>query len=75
MLTFPGREITFSHLCLQYWNSQVSQPGSTPTSFVGFPTTHTRTVFGSSSGPSSATSVPSHSVSSPNEEMVSTSVV
>ncbi|CAB3997428.1 transcriptional enhancer factor TEF-1-like isoform X1 [Paramuricea clavata] len=52
----------------QYWNSQVSQPGSTPTSFGGLPTTHTRTLFGGSPGPSSAL-VPSNTVSSPNEEM------
>ncbi|CAB4018555.1 transportin-3 isoform X2, partial [Paramuricea clavata] len=35
-------------------DSQVHQPGSTPTSFGDFPTTHTRTFFGSSPGSSSA---------------------
>jgi hypothetical protein len=75
MSTFPGREGTFRHLCLPYLNSQGNQPGSTATSFGGFPTTHTSTVFVGSPGTSSATSVLSHRVSSANEEMVSTSVV
>lgn len=38
----------------QYWNNQVSQPGSTPTTFGGLATTHPRTLFGGSSGPSSS---------------------
>ncbi|XP_028408419.1 transcriptional enhancer factor TEF-1-like isoform X2 [Dendronephthya gigantea] len=52
----------------QYWNNQATQPGSTPTSFGGLPTTHTRTLFGGSPGPGPSTAlVPS--VSSPNDEM------
>jgi hypothetical protein len=61
---------TLTSIFFQYWGNQVTQPGTTPTSFGGLPTTHTRTLFGGSPGPSSAL-VPSNNVSSPNEEMVS----
>ncbi|XP_046845089.1 transcriptional enhancer factor TEF-1-like isoform X3 [Xenia sp. Carnegie-2017] len=52
-----------------YWSGQGSQAGSTPTSYGGLPTTHTRQLFGGSPGPSSSALVPSNSVSSSSDEM------
>ena len=57
---------------MQYWSNQGSQPGSTPTTYGGLPTTHSRTLFGGSPGPSSSiVQGSSNTVTSPGEEMVS----